>query len=293
MRNTLNVTTNVLIVYHKVDWDGLMSAAIVLWSIGKADLLPMNYGDEVPPIKTLRQYETVYIVDFSLPKDIMEDIWDKVVWIDHHVSAIKALGDTAYEGIQDTSFSACELCWMWFHPTEPMPRAVQLLGEYDIFEKTGRYADWDDILAFQLASRAIPLDLPNAGHFLEMSEAEIIKLLSTGRAIVSFKREEEKTAFSRLAWDVTIKGRPAKALFANDMSSLICEQTLANGDADIVILLNRCNDTVFKASIRVSERSDFDASAFAREYSGGGHQKAAGCLFTVDEVLHLYTNHTI
>jgi nanoRNase/pAp phosphatase (c-di-AMP/oligoRNAs hydrolase) len=77
------------------------------------------------------------------------------------------------------------------------------------------------------------------------------------------------------------------------MSSLICEQTLANGDANIVLLLNRNNDATFKLSIRVAEKYEFNASEFAKKFGGGGHVKAAGCTIPIETFIELYTKHSI
>jgi nanoRNase/pAp phosphatase (c-di-AMP/oligoRNAs hydrolase) len=96
-----------------------------------------------------------------------------------------------------------------------------------------------------------------------------------------------------MAWDVTIDEHSAKALLANEMSSLICEQTLANGDANIVLLLNRNNDATFKLSIRVAEKYEFNASEFAKKFGGGGHVKAAGCTIPIETFIELYTKHSI
>ena len=278
--------------YHKVDWDGLLSAAIVLTHVdGEFDLFPVNYGDPIPSIDELSQYEEVYVVDFSLPREYNESL-QNLIWIDHHISAIKANEGLVVPGIQKTTFSACELCWLYFNGPDKIHKIVYLLGEYDIFEKSGRYFKWEDILAFQMAARTIELTIDNAKRFLNNGFAPR-EMISNGNAILAYARQQEKTAFERMAWDVTIDGHPAKALLANEMSSLICEQTLANGDANIVLLLNRNNDATFKLSIRVAEKYEFNASEFAKKFGGGGHVKAAGCTIPIETFIELYTKHSI
>lgn len=176
-------------VYHSIDLDGFMSAAIVkhwyltnviqndktlgdiivdtilqeyvpkepifkdtnnLWFIG------YNYGQ---PIPDLSKYDKVIMCDVSFPKEEMEELhlklckWysDKFVWIDHHISAIKDNGEF-YDGIRDTKFAACELTWKYFFPDEPMPEIVRLLGRYDCFGSHG--ADEEQkVLEFQYGAR--------------------------------------------------------------------------------------------------------------------------------------------
>jgi oligoribonuclease NrnB/cAMP/cGMP phosphodiesterase (DHH superfamily) len=303
MRNILDTTTIIIataqkcIVNHSADWDGYLAAIINCRAIGDdVDIIPMNYGDRIPSLDEFLQYKEIYIVDFSLPKELVLQLQQagvKVIWIDHHISAIKAYEGIEVDRIQDIHFSACELAWTWFFPMERMPRAVELLGEYDIFEKSGRYASWDEILQFQMGARIIDLTLESAEHMLTLSYDEIALIQSQGWAIMQAKRREEKIAFLRSAWDVTIDGRPAKVLLTSDMSSLICEQTLATGIADIVILLNRRDENNFQCSLRVSDRSDWNASVWAKAHRGGGHQRAAGCQLSVEEFLQLYTEKNI
>lgn len=277
--------------YHKVDWDGLLSAAIVLAHVdGEFDLFPVNYGDPILSIDELSKYEKVYVVDFSLPREYNEFL-KNLVWIDHHISAIKANEDLNITGIRDLNYAACELCWRYFSGRD-MPNVVKMLGEYDIFNKSGRYYPWNDILAFQMGTRTIPLTIENAKNFISPRYTVTINLIR-GKAIMAYARQQEQTAFERMAWDVTLNGQPAKALLANEMSSLMCEQTLATHQADVVVLINRKDDKEFKLSVRVADGCDFDASEFCKKFGGGGHLHAAGCTISVDKFIQLYTKHTL
>lgn len=281
--------------FHRVDWDGLLSAAIIL--IEKEDeefdLFPINYGDKLPSLEELEVYDKVYVVDYSLPREYNQELGSRLIWIDHHISAIKANEGLNIPGIRDISHSACELCFQYFVNPDWINRVVYLLGEYDIFEKSGRYSfKWEDILAFQMGARTIDLTIENAKKLLS-GEISAAHVMTAGRAILQYARQQEKTAFARMAWDVTIDKHPAKALLANEMSSLICEQTLASGEANIVLLLNRNDDATFKLSIRVAEKYEFDASKFAKKFGGGGHVKAAGCTIPIKTFTKLYTKHSI
>lgn len=50
-------------IYHEADLDGVMSAAIVKkYFKGDIDLLPYNYGKEIPDVN---KYDKVFVVDVS------------------------------------------------------------------------------------------------------------------------------------------------------------------------------------------------------------------------------------
>lgn len=51
-------------IYHEADLDGVMSAAIVKkYFKGDIDILPYNYGKEIPDVN---KYDKVFVVDVSL-----------------------------------------------------------------------------------------------------------------------------------------------------------------------------------------------------------------------------------
>lgn len=141
-------------IYHSIDLDGWMSAAIVKhWFIknynepetssfktsirgikNMIEFIDYNYGQ---PIPDLSEYDRIIMCDISFPKEEMEKIAFKLIWIDHHISAIMQLNTNPNiynaEGLRDTKFAACELIWKFFFPNEPMPEIVRLLGRYDCF----------------------------------------------------------------------------------------------------------------------------------------------------------------
>lgn len=150
-------------VYHRVDNDGWMSAAIVKhWFEEKQysltfkarqksnseiipdtlDFVGYHYGD---PIPDLSEYDKVIMCDISFPSEDFLKLYNQVntniTVIDHHISAINELQELidtgniekSLNGLRDTNFAACELTWFYFFPTENIPEIVRLLGMYDSF----------------------------------------------------------------------------------------------------------------------------------------------------------------
>lgn len=192
-------------IYHSIDLDGWMSAAIVLkWyedthlesekttaildgiksketaSINKINesltMLGWNYGDEIP---NLENYDKVIMCDVSFPAAVMSELWNRFysskefqfIWIDHHISTIKEMNkefkmEVAFiEGIRDTKYAACELTWKYFFPNEEMPEIVRLLGRYDCFGHKGTKEE-QKVLKFQYGARSQIEDYNDAYRYL-------------------------------------------------------------------------------------------------------------------------------
>ena len=165
-------------VFHEVDLDGWMSAAIVKhWfqktrenyvkskvfkevdvDFGALDFIGYNYGQ---PIPDLSKYDKVIVCDISLPIEEMENLrqklQDRFIWLDHHISAIKTADERTnnhYNGIRDIKFAACELTWKYFFPDFEMPEIVRLLGRYDCFGHKNTNEE-QKVLEFQYGARTI------------------------------------------------------------------------------------------------------------------------------------------
>lgn len=185
-------------IYHSIDLDGWMSAAIVKhWFIenvnraGEEDLpvdnldfIGYNYGQ---PLPDLSAYDKIIMCDISFKEEGLTKIFDKLligkqqfIWIDHHISAIKEMDTflekinysrepgrevTNIEGLQDTKFAACELTWKYFFPNEAMPEIVRLLGRYDCFGHKGTDEELK-VLEFQYGAREAITDYQSAYNHL-------------------------------------------------------------------------------------------------------------------------------
>ena len=175
-------------IYHSIDLDGWMSAAIVKhWyekkyypntlyhgnvivdpneGLHSLTFLGWNYGD---PIPNLSEYDEVIMCDVSFPLTDMLELDNKeFIWIDHHISAItkidsfvkenmefqdKTIADEVkIDGLRDTNFAACELTWQYFFPNQSMPEIVRLLGRYDCFGHKGTNEE-KKVLEFQYGAR--------------------------------------------------------------------------------------------------------------------------------------------
>lgn len=179
-------------IYHSIDLDGFMSAAIVkhyhllnndiLASAGgdidDIEFIGYNYGQSIPD---LSEYDEVIMCDISFPKEEMLNFWAtrglNFIWIDHHISAIKEMenahenitsGAYPIQGLRNTKFAACELTWKYFFPNEQIPEIVRLLGRYDCFGHKGTNEE-QSVLEFQYGARQCISNYEEAYHFLKLS----------------------------------------------------------------------------------------------------------------------------
>jgi len=221
-----------LCIFHRADYDGVCSAAIVKKFVPDCELYGIDYGDPFPwdkvmdgPQVSAAELEAgsglprrqVYMVDFSLKPDEMKRLSEvcDLVWIDHHKSAIDGynrsvgFGMGPHECLLQSQFSACELCWLWFtgqscdldSPALEIPEAVRLLGRYDVWD--AQNPDWPRIEAFQFGMRAeagamSPID-PVWTSLLDPrpdenpDEVSLLDIEMRGRAILSYRDQEAKS----------------------------------------------------------------------------------------------------
>lgn len=139
----------VAIVFHRIDFDGMFSYAIARVAsksendtITEVTPVPFNYNDPIDDLPDWSAFDYIVMADIMLPVDIMKDLhdrfFDKVIWIDHHITAINLSKEHGYDdfnGIRDTAHAACVLSYMYFHPSvsyDKIPQAIRLAGAHDI-----------------------------------------------------------------------------------------------------------------------------------------------------------------
>ena len=153
------MSTKPLVIYHADCTDGFGAAFAAWLKFGdEAEYLPMHYGQ----VKTVAEMNSVlatagipdgegevYILDFSLPKDVME--WliaevKRVVWLDHHKSAFEMWCGKYEKGIfymaveednprikihLNDNKSGALLAWEYFHPNTEVPMLIRHIDDRD------------------------------------------------------------------------------------------------------------------------------------------------------------------
>ena len=290
------------IFFHN-DLDGRCAGAIAYRALkhqdkdSKIELIEVDYKDEIK-VKEIQLCEKIIIVDFSFKPEIMEKVLlltKNIIWIDHHKTAFEYKYSEELEGLRDKAFSGCELTWKYFIPEARIPRAVELIGDRDIWKwEFGQHTAnfnmglklyshqpedkiWDELFPYS----AIPLCFGKAGHdtlrkVLEIEKEGVIccqfRDMFCSDYAKSYGFETEFEGYKCFALGLYMFGSEA---FGDRMKDYdICLSFAYLGDNWTVGLY--------------SDGKGIDVGKLAQKYgkkygtSGGGHSGAAG--FTAPEL---------
>lgn len=275
---------NKVCIYHSVDIDGWMSAAIVKRNIPDIELFGWKYGDEIPS----NIYEKdIVMVDLSFPYHEMLNLKNRnngteFIWIDHHISAIKDAvlhGYSDLPGIRDTHYAACEITWRYFIKDRMPFNIIVYFGMYDSFRHKGKEYE-KEVLMVQYGARSVIFNINRAISLLNylfvnpLSDLEHIKhYKQIGEAIYEYLCIEAREAYAQ-RFDVIIDNRRFasinKARF-NPANFKIDYHT----DGYAGVLTFHYENHIFNYSI-YSDYESIDCSVIAKKFGGGGHKGAAG-----------------
>lgn len=298
----------VAIFGHDKDADGYTSTAIALRAYPNADVFGWSYGDPVPNVDA---YDLVILVDLTIYEQKkgqrnykwMRDNAHKLLWIDHHVTTIQEVNEPDIPGLRidkepdpKDNCGACRLAWKQFFPNERIPLHVELCAAYDVFNKTNSFISWDNAWLYQLYLDTVwPSRKDNdyfvkcvrmAEHLMCESIAQTMQHIEDAKALEIIRAEREREIFSS-AETFTFRGHKAYIIHATGRPAGLIRTHQESESCIIFIVTGQLPDGKNKVSIRVSDTCNMDADGLARNYFGGGHEKAAGCKMTDQQLQHL------
>lgn len=287
-----------IIFYHRSDLDGHCSGAIAQRAFPDAEMIGIDYGDDIPTEKFAGN--RVVVVDFSFqPWNLMQRAARgaaEFIWVDHHATAIALLKKEGWGGgtrntittVLDTKFAACELTWQHFFPNELTPLAVTFLGRYDVWD----HAFHDDVLPFQMGMRLRDTDPANQAFDWEevfdptdVDEFEdplfnLNGVIREGKTVIEYQTHQNKLTMDR-AFDNTFRGLNFLTVNAAGINSISFESAYDPKVHDGVMSFYMASDATWKFSI-YSPDQRVDHSEIAKSMGGGGHPFACG--FQVDDL---------
>lgn len=290
----------IICAYHRADFDGVCSAAIVGRYAKQINCeiryvgldYPDSSADMVKAIheaakgSSLKQPMLV-MVDFTIEStDAMEDLSAAyaMTWIDHHDTSVKACQQNKFftpcqTRVSDNTWAGCELTWQEFFPDEPMPTSVALLGRYDVWDHRD-----PNVVSFQYGLRRYnPKPWDDVWHDA-LSSGSIYwrQIAREGEAILDYVRSSNAKAAKCTAFGFVDRGWTfcaGNAVMANT-------DTLKSefGDADhAAMTFYRLSDGRWKYTVSRINDSEFDAGEYAKFYGGGGRRDVGG--FVLDKLL--------
>lgn len=295
-----------LVMYHKDCTDGLF-AAYAAWKIlgDDADYVPVAYGDytleKVQAEFRLFQNREVHILDFSFPREVMDFLFstcEKVIWLDHHKTAFEMYKlkpnetpESWYDGsllcvssrhsvVLDNTHSGAYIAWDFYNMEDP-PLFIRYVDDYDRwqFKLIGTKE-------FQQGIRAhMPLNFSQLDKLLSPGGA-VAKLVSEGKVLLKTQLVQVDQLVKMCSSYFRIGDQVG--LGANCPHHLTSEvgHALANKSGTFGACWYRESTGEVKVSLRST--GDYDVSALAKKYGGGGHKNAAGFKIGYLEGLQLF-----
>jgi len=279
--------------YFHTDMDGICSAAIV-YKFYKRDrdytkdigeeckFIPIDYKDDFP-FDEITPNETVIFVDFSLQMEggfeRLKKITDKIIWIDHHKTAIEKHKGFDCIGIREDGVAGCILTWHYFYPGKKVPLVVDMLGSYDIwdFSKYG-----EDLNRLQTGIRLAETN-PESDRWVELLETEgqfdrLTKILEDGYTALKYRNNYYGGLIKSWAFWAEFEGYKAICCNMGSTSSQLFDSVKEDYDLMMPFVFD---GKQWSVSI-YTKKKEIDVSELAKKYKGGGHKNAAG--FTVKEL---------
>lgn len=295
-----NITPLVLIAYHDHCMDGYTAAYYAAQALSSRGydykLLAMSYDEESYHklvAQTIGQdLEEVYIVDFSVPIWVLEKLSSstEVTVLDHHKTAFEM-----YAGAPPTESTACwlgnvhgakivldnnrsgaGLVWEYFHEDSAAPWLVRYVEDRDLWKF--RYGAASKQLHAVLATE------PRVFNSWALMERALETRADKARVLA--KGEELLKQEAKVVKELVFKATP---VLLDSKAGLLVEcpgklaSVVGNELAKLSGTFGACvfidtDKCVVKWSLR--SEGDYDVSAMAKVFGGGGHKNAAG--FEVD-----------
>ena len=294
-----------LIIYHDNCADGFGAAWAAYKKFGAdgAEYLPMNYNDKRVELEGDKLKfpvdltgRNVYILDFSFSPKIIEamlHLTATLTWIDHHKTAFESFNLDAtnpwhfiaagigLHAILDPNKSGCVLAWEHFHPGENIPGLLKYIEDRDLWRWL--YPDTRNI-ATGLRSK------PFSFEWFDFANENLSDVVKKGKAMNELF-DQQLADITKKHIPTLIEGQLGRSVnctpqFASEAGNILAKES---GTFGMTWMINS------KGMANVSLRSvgDYDVSAIAKAFSGGGHRNAAGFevafdrLKFIDGVLHI------
>jgi oligoribonuclease NrnB/cAMP/cGMP phosphodiesterase (DHH superfamily) len=268
------------ICFHHNDPDGRTSGAIVRYALGDTvTLIESDYDGTPIPWKLVEQVEQIIVIDFSFPVNEMQRLAKgrKLVWIDHHKSAIANFAGIAdnWPGIRDVSEAACVLTWRYFFPRRPTPRAIVLIGDRD----TWRWAEMDTG-PFNESLYNQDHEAENTAFWKPLLEDDLPtleKMIEEGTWLREINLRNVDRMMAARSFEVQFDGHNTLAVNRSGNGD-IGNYGRSRGYEIVYCYVDQMQNGILTTNVTLFS-AKVDVSVIAHRYGGGGHAGAAGFSF--------------
>lgn len=303
-----------LVIYHANCTDGFGAAFAAWCKLGDAaEYMPMHYSDD--PLKdVIYEDRDVYILDFSVPRVDMEHLLDlasKVVWLDHHKTAFELWDAMAWidrpDGLHqrlDTTLrhtirlnnfkSGALLAWEYFHPEKDVPHLIRLIDDRDRWqfkfddskalhaglqlEKPWTFERWAELVPAMGGSSGALANVISSGYAALRAYHEQVQhsaKKATPCTIIPAVISSSDAYKGPWVW-AQVDQYCATGLAVNTPNNISeVGHELANASGTYGLVWHYDGATG-RANCSLRSNGDYDVSAIAKVFGGGGHKNAAG-----------------
>ena len=266
----------------------------------------------------------IYILDFSFPRDQMDFFFKhakRVVWLDHHKSAFemwevkegqRVWAETEGRHVKlHMDKSGAMLAWEYFHPGTEVPMFIQHIDDYDrwqfkiegtkAFNKAlwsytpWSFEQWKEMFWNEAHHEDFSIEatglIEEGNAILRAHEQNVQSVVKGGARPCSIVPAIINSSDSYKApwvwWHDEECGDTcgANGIAANCPPHLASDvgHELANQSGTFGLLWSIDKDNICKCSLR--SNGDYDVSAIAKAFGGGGHRNAAGFSASMSQLL--------
>ncbi len=250
-------------LYHKNCEDGFGAAWVAWKALGdQAKYIPVQHGDSPPEIPDRSR---VTIVDFSYPRDVLielEERMESLRVLDHHKTAAQDLAGLDFVTI-DLQKCGAMLAWEYWFPGESAPLFLQYIQDRDLW-----LFHLDNSSEVSAALRSYPKDF-------EIWDSLSVDDLAKDGVAIQRAINVQVSSHVEIATLQTVAGYSVPVVNASCYQSEIGDRLNASyPDAPFAACYFERPDGRRQWSLR--SRGNFDVSAVAQRFGGGGHRNAAG-----------------
>jgi oligoribonuclease NrnB/cAMP/cGMP phosphodiesterase (DHH superfamily) len=268
--------SKVYILFHANCMDGT-GAKFAAWKkFGEgAEYIPVQYGK---PLPEMEPGSRVFIVDFSYPKEVLEQlrsVHQELVVLDHHKTAEEAL--KGFPGCYfDMTKSGAVMAWEYFHPGTEIPRLLEHVQDRDLWKW-----ELDDTAEIHMGLQMLKGDVKKWDVICKKSNA-FSMLVDSGKVLLKKQTMTVENAVKNHTKIIDFMGYKVgvtnQSDHASEVGSAIC--TLEGVDFGIVYCITRDNEVL----LSLRSVGNFDTSVIAKHFGGGGHANASGCRLKLEDL---------
>ena len=278
------MTDKTYVLYHANCTDGTGSkyAAWVLFQ-DKAEYIPVQYGKPVPEMDPGSK---IYIVDFSYPKDVLEQlrsVHKLVMVLDPHKTAQADL-----EGVKDCVFdmtkSGCVMTWEYFHKNEKVPELLLDIQDRDLwkFKRKNSKAVHAGLKLLRNQMSEWDLAATDSGHY--------VNLVVKGETLLEAQDLQVESYVKNKIKIINFQGYKVGITNATDLASEIGNAICLDKKLGVDFALIYCITSDNEVLCSLRSDGDMDVSAIAKKFGGGGHKNASGFVISIGTLSKLLDN---